>query len=117
MEKEAFKEYFSRTRNKISLAVWLLLNNNIVSPSLWYLFQCFDFVISLLLVLSLYDTVGSITDLNAIISTLIDFQDANILAVVSFVIVAIMLFLSGFTCFCVFKDLKLETYSAKACLP
>lgn len=54
MEMEAYQEYFKFKRNKVSLAMWVLINNNVVSQNIYLLFMAFDFLLQVLLIVCLY---------------------------------------------------------------
>lgn len=54
MESEAYQEYFKRMRNKLSLAMWILINNNIIHETGYIVFTLFEFTFHLLAILCLY---------------------------------------------------------------
>lgn len=64
MENDSYKEYFSKKSNKVSLALWALINNNPVSRNLYLLFLAIDFVEILLLILCIYSQAGSVPEIS-----------------------------------------------------
>lgn len=114
MENEANQEFFRRSRNKISLAVWVLLNNNIVTPSMYYIFLLVDFVVNLVMILCLYHAVGSIPSFSQDVIDLLDFSTPLVLAIVSIAIFAVIAVLLGTMCLLIFKDFSWKTYTEKS---
>jgi len=55
MENEVNQEYFSSKRNKVSLAMWVLINNNVVSSNIFVLMILVEFVFNLIITLGLYN--------------------------------------------------------------
>lgn len=54
MEHEVYQEYFSSKRNKVSLAMWVLINNNVVTSNIFVLMILVEFVFNLIITLRLY---------------------------------------------------------------
>ena len=54
MEIEAYSEYFKEKRNKVSLAMWVMINNNVVTRSVFLSFITFDFLLQILIIICLY---------------------------------------------------------------
>lgn len=102
-QNEAYQEYFRKTKNKLSLAAWALLNNNIVTPSMYYTLLSFEFAINLVLVLCLYHTVGSMPALSESVLNLVDYSEANSMAVVSMSITGVMVAVIASICVLIFK--------------
>ena len=54
MEIEAYSEYFKEKKNKVSLAMWVMINNNVVTRSVFLSFITFDFLLQILIIICLY---------------------------------------------------------------
>jgi hypothetical protein len=113
MENEAYQEYFSRTKNKLSLAVWVFLNNNIVTLQMYYAFQLIDFVISLLMILCLYHSVGSIPSLSPSLINAFNFSEPQWMAIVSMSITGVFILILGTICLLIFKNFSFQVYSER----
>ena len=84
MENEAFSEYFQR-KNKLSLVMWVLINNNIITRNIYLAMMSFDFLITFLIILCLYNSVNSIPQLSEALIDVIDYSNPLILAIVALV--------------------------------
>lgn len=54
MENETYKEYFINKKNKVSLAMWVLINNNVVTKNMYVGFMGIDFLFQLMIILCFY---------------------------------------------------------------
>ena len=112
MENEAFSEYFQR-KNKLSLVMWVLINNNIVTRNIYLAMMCFDFLITFLIILCLYNSVNSIPLLSEALVEVIDYSDPSILAIVAIVQAAILLSALAVISLIMAKRYSWKTYSEK----
>lgn len=64
MESDSYKEYYRTKRSKISLAFWVLINNNVISQNAYISFMTLDFLFQFLFILCLYDSVGAVPPLS-----------------------------------------------------
>jgi hypothetical protein len=113
MENDAYQEYFKSKSNKLSLAMWVLINNNVVSRNLYILMLCIEFIINILLILCLYNEVHSIPTISKQVINILDYNDARYLSIVAIVHSGIHVVTLAFICLMIFKDYSWQTYSEK----
>jgi hypothetical protein len=76
MENEVYQEYFSSKRNKVSLAMWVLINNNVVSSNIFVLMILIELVFNLIITLGLYYQVGCMPSMSSSIMNILDYSNA-----------------------------------------
>jgi len=113
MENDAYQEYFKTKSNKLSLAMWVLINNNIVSRNIYFLMLCLEFVFNVLLILCLYNEVQSIPAISKQVIDILDYNDPIHLSIVAIVHAGIHLMTLAFICLLIFKDYSWTTYSER----
>lgn len=113
MENEAYQEYFKKKANKLSLAMWVLINNNVVSSSLYLLMMSFEFIFNVLLILCLFNEVQSVPTLSPQVITILDYNEPTHLSIVAIVHAGIHVMTFAFLGLLIFKDYTWQTYSEK----
>jgi hypothetical protein len=116
MENEAYSEYFKLKRNKVSLAMWVLINNNLVTKNIFLFFMGVDFILQVMIILCLYSQVGAVPVISTQLIDAFDYSDVHIIAVVAISQGAILTVTFSFLLILVFKDLSWQIYSEKKLL-
>ena len=116
MESEVYQEYFSRPRNKLALAFWVLINNNLIVEEVYFLMMLLEYGITFLIILCLYNEVGSIPALTPTLISFVDNQSPSSMAILSFVIFGVFLLLLIFLCFLTLFDSHWTLYTEKKTL-
>ena len=82
MENEIYKDYQKR-KNKISLVMWLMINNNLVTRNIFLIMMVFDFVVNFIIMLCIYSQVNSIPLLSQSLINAFDYNDPTILSIIA----------------------------------
>jgi hypothetical protein len=104
MDNDAYQEYFESKSNKLSLAMWVLINNNVVSRNLYILMLLAEFAINVILILCLYNEVQSIPTISEQVIKILDYNDPTHLSIVAIVHAGIHVTTLAFISLLVFKD-------------
>lgn len=113
MENESNNEYFKLKRNKVSLAMWVLINNNIVTQNLFLFFMGIDFLLQLMIILCLYSQVGAVPAISTVLIDAFDYSDADIISVIAIAQGAVLMTTLAMLCILVFKEFSWSLYSEK----
>jgi hypothetical protein len=113
MENDAYHEYFQKQSNKVSLAMWVLINNNVVTRNIYIFFMMIEFAFNLLLIICLYNQVESIPTISRSTLNILDYNEPVHLSIVAIVHAAIHIMTLVFLAILVFKDYSWQTYSEK----
>jgi hypothetical protein len=81
MENESYSEYFQK-RNKVSLVMWMLINNNIVTRNIYIVLMSFEFTFNFVMILCLYNEVNSVPILSESLVKALDFDDSYLLSII-----------------------------------
>jgi hypothetical protein len=104
MENDAYQEYFKSKNNKVSLAMWVLINNNVVSRNGYLLMMLIEFTFNILLILCLYNEVKSVPTISQSLIDILDYNDPFYLSIVALVHAGVHLISLGFLLILIFKD-------------
>ena len=101
-------------KNKLSLIMWALIHNNIVSTTLYMAFLVLDFAFSLLLIVCLYRTVGGASrEISITIYELLDISDINLLSYLMIIVAGCFLTMTAILMILGFNNFDWEFYSGK----
>ncbi len=113
MENDAYHEYFQSKSNKLSLAMWVLINNNVVSRNLYIMMLFVEFIFNIMLILCLYNEVESMPTISKQIINTLDYNDPRYLSIVAIIHSGIHVITLAFICLLIFKDYSWQIYSER----
>ena len=112
IENEAYSDYFQK-KNKISLVMWVLINNNLVTRNLYLAFITFDFIINFILILCLYSQVNSVPILSNSLIMILDYDNPLILSIIAISQSCLLIIALAFMAVLVLKTYSWQIYGEK----
>lgn len=116
MDNDSNQEYFKLTRNKVSLAMWVLINNSLITRGMFLTFMGFDFIFQILIILCLYSQVGAVPFISITLIDAFDYSDVNVIAIVAIAQGTILILSMAMILVLVFKRFSWALYSEKKLL-
>ena len=113
MELKHHSEYFIRTRNKVSLVVWVLINNNPVTSTVYTFLQAVELAFNFVLILALYSQANVYPNLSDTFLVNLDFNVESSLSVISIAVSGILFFVFCLMVTLMIRHFSWETYSDK----